>query len=229
MIHSQCNMLSKDSKRVLYTYPSRSVSSLLWAETKFSLKKMHLFSWKLLAWVGLKIFKWQNSKFLLLKSEHFVFVFSVSWRIIPQTNNHFRDQTVLWGELVIPSLCFLLLHSGMPPFHSLISGWWGIELNDFVPTVQAVAHFGVRLSLVLPALTTDWHEASISPWPCSSMVTKFGFWAMGLSLSLCDLQQIPLYRCGVWAGENQHRSQEKPYSSLQLFPETYIYGDKSNW
>lgn len=36
---------------------------------------MHLFSRKLLAWVGLKIFKWQNSKFLLLKSEHFVFVF----------------------------------------------------------------------------------------------------------------------------------------------------------
>lgn len=228
MIHSQCNMLSKDSKRVLYTYPSRSISSLLWAETKFSLKKC-------ICSVGSCSPGWA-SKFSNGKIQNFsywkvsiLFLFFVSWRIIPQTNNHFRDQTVLWGELVIPSQCLLLLHSGMPPFHSLISGWWGIELDDFVPTVKAVAHFGVRLSLVLPALTTDWHEASIGPWPCSNMGTKFGFWAMDLSLSLCDLQQIPLYRCGVWVGENQHQSREKPYSSLQLFSETYIYGDRSNW
>ena len=50
----------------------------------------------------------------------------------------------MWGETVSFSL-----HSGMLPIHNWISGWWVIELGDFLPTVQAVALFGVRLSLLL--------------------------------------------------------------------------------
>lgn len=70
--------------------------------------------------MGLKIFKLQNSKFLLLKTSILFLFFSVSCRIIPLTNDQFREERVMWGESEIPSLGLHLLYSGIPPIQSNI-------------------------------------------------------------------------------------------------------------
>lgn len=149
---------------------------------------MHLFSWKFLTLVGFK----------RSVTEKLVFCFC-----FPKDNSSDQQSLQWWNrdgrrESALPSVGLLLLHSGVPPLHGLISGWWVTDLDNFCPQFRQWLFFewGYHPACLCP--DHDRCEADFCPCPCSSMGAAFGLWTqMDLSLPLYEWLHAPLYRSRI--------------------------------